>query len=35
MSGTADLLGTFTLKNSAILANGTGSQIHTLYISPP
>lgn len=35
ISGIPSLIGTFTLKISAIHANGTGSQIHTLYISPP
>ena len=35
ISGIPSLIGTFTLKISAIHANGTGSQIHTLYISTP
>ena len=35
ISGIPALIGTFTLKISAIHANGTGSQIHTLYISTP
>ena len=35
ISGIPALLGTYTLRISAINANGTGSQIHTLQISTP